>query len=73
MISHYNSLSLPVLLGQGSCLQVPRPRRQSEEATDGNSSWRGDKWPHSAPIMKAEATGFADGLDVGMREKRSLR
>lgn len=69
MISHYNSLSLPALLGQGSCLQVLQPHRQSKDATDGNSSRRSDKWPHSVYIMKVEAIGFADGLDVGYERK----
>lgn len=69
MISHYNSLSLPVLLGQGSCLQVIQPPRQSEDGTAGNSSRRSDKWSHSVYIMKAEAIGFADGLNVGYERK----
>lgn len=69
MISHSNSLSLPALLGQGSCLQVLQPHRQSKDATDGNSSSRSDKWPHSVYIMKVEAIGFADGLDVGYERK----
>lgn len=47
--------------------------RETGGLDQGSSCGGGEKWSDSGDVFKAEMTGFADGLEGGVREKQKSR